>query len=226
MGKNDKKTMPEKPENLFTEEMFLNSLLTVPENAEGSLKEQEGLQRDIKYKMKVLQAILYLEVPDLILSGKECDEEKGKKLIEDKVENDELLFGYTFHVSSNPEFKRNWSYMRKQLDKYAAFLFGAKRFFEFVFRDVKALIGILQGIQDVHVVFDGLVDAAYSDEVPCVRTKMLWEHFHNLTHAWRGYYKVSVMVKETILVVCDCSYKNGTDKLCEKVKEARDNFGL
>lgn len=59
MGKNDKKTMLEKTEILFTEEMFLDSLLTVPENAKDPLKEQEDLLRDIKYKMKVLQVILY-----------------------------------------------------------------------------------------------------------------------------------------------------------------------
>lgn len=227
MGKNDKKTMPEKTESLFTKDIFLNSLLTVPENAEGSLKEQGGLQRDIKYKMKALQSILYLEVPDLILSGNECDEEKDKKLIEEKVENDELLFGYTFHVSSNPKFKYNWNYMRKQLDdKYVDFLFNAKRFFKFVFRDINVLTDVLRGIKEAHAVFDGFVDVAFSDDTPRVSAKILWEHFHRIANVGRANYMVSVMIKETTLVVCECSYKDETDNLLEKVKEARANFEL
>lgn len=173
--------------------------------------------------MKVLQVILFLDVPRLTLSGDERKAMKDKKLIGVKVENEGLLFGYTFHVSSNPEFKHTWNYMRKQLDKYADFLFDAKRFFEYVFRDITALTDVLKDLQDIHIVFNELVDVAYVDNTPNILVKMQWDKFHNIAKVGNGY-NVSVMVKGCTLTVYNCSYKDKVDKLCEKVKRMKLNF--
>lgn len=226
MGKSNNKIVSDKMENILSEELFFNDLLSVPEYVENTTEEQESLKRDFMYKRKALQTILSLEVPGSTLNGDEGKEMKSKEIIGSKIDDDELLFGYTFYVSSNPEFKRNWNYMRKQLDKYADFLFNAKRFFKFVLRDINALTDELQGIQEVHIVFDGIVDVAFSDDNPRVRAKILWEHFHNIANVGHANYMLSVMIKETTLVVCNCSYKDETDILRGKIKETRVNFKL
>ncbi len=228
MGKSNNITVSNETENIFSEEMFFDDLLSVPEDVENTTEEQESLKRDFIYKRKVLQAILSLEVPGSTLNGDEDREMKGKEIIESKIDDDELLFGYTFYVSSNPEFKYNWNYMRKQLDDkyYVDFLFNVKRFFYFVFRDINVLADVLRGIKEAHVVFDGFVDIAFSDDTPRVRAKILWEHFHNIANVGCANYMVSVMIKETTLVVCECSYKDETGNLIKKVKEARANFDL
>ena len=228
MGKSNNKTISDETGNIFSEELFFDDLLSVPEDVENTTEEQESLKRDFMYKRKVLQTILSLELPESILNGDEGREMKGKEIIGSKIDDDELLFGYTFYVSSNPEFKYNWNYMRKQLDDkyYVDFLFNAKRFFNVVFRDINVLADVLRGIKEAHVVFDGFVDVAFSDDTPHVRAKMLWEHFHNIANVGCANYMVSVMIKENILVVCKCSYEDETGNLIEKIKEARPNFDL
>lgn len=54
---------------------------------------------------------------------------------------------------------------------------------------------------------------------------MLWENFHNLANVGHNY-RMSIMIKASTLMVCNCSYKDGTDNLCEKVKNVMTNFGL
>ena len=223
MEKNDRKAIQEKNGYIFSKELFFNSLLSEPEGNGKVLKEEELLQRDLLYKMKVLQVILFLDVPGLTLSGDERKAMKDKELIGVKVENEGLLFGYTFHVSSNPEFKHTWNYMRKQLDKFANFLFDAKRFFEYVFRDITALTDVLKDLQGIHIVFNELVDVAYMDNTPNILVKMQWDKFHNIAKVGNGY-NVSVMVKGCTLTVYNCSYKDKVDKLCEKVKRMKLNF--
>lgn len=195
------------------------------ERDDNNSKKYKQLQRDLPYKIKVLQTILFLKVPNLTLSEYGIEAERDKKLIESNIHSDELLFGYTFLVSSNSEFQYTWSYMRKQLDKYVDFLFGAKRFFEFVFRDITALDKVLRDTQDIHIVFNELIDVNYTDNAPYINAKMLWENFHNLSNVSYSY-RVSIMINASTLIVCNCSYKDEADKLCEKVKIAMINFGL
>lgn len=225
MENKNKNVLTEKDKCIYSKDSFFKILLSEPERDGDNPEKYKQMQRDFPYKIKVLQTILLLDVPGLKLSGDEIKSERDKELIEFKVNSDELLFGYTFHVSSNPEFQYTWSYMKKQLDKYVDFLFGAKRFFEFVFRDITALDSVLRGIQDIHVMFNGLVDVFYTDSAPYIKARTLWENFHNLANISHSY-RVSVMANESALMVRNCSYKDGTDKLCVKVKDVMTNFGL
>lgn len=216
--------MMKKNEWLYSKDLFFDNLLSEPEYFENNPK-RELLERDYKHKIKVLQTILFLELPSLLQSGDECKMEENKKRIEAKVESDELLFGYIFHVSSNPEFDYTWNYMRKQFDKYVEFLFGAKRFFEFVYRDINILADVLKEKKNLHIVFNGLIDVSYNDENPNIISKILWDKFYNITNV-NNNYMVSVMVGESSLIVCDCHYKDEPDKLYKKVMGAISNFKL
>lgn len=80
MGKSSNKTVSDKTGNIFSEEMFFDDLLSVPEDVENTTEEQESLKRDFMYKRKVLQTILSLELPESILNGDEGREMKAKKL--------------------------------------------------------------------------------------------------------------------------------------------------
>lgn len=219
MGKNTKT----KKEGLYySKESFFNDLLSCHEYAEGH-SEQERLGRDYIYKLKVLQAILYLDVPDLVLDGEKPGEDIGKKQMEMIIDGDELLFGYTFYVSSHSEFERTWSYMRKQLDKYTDFLFETKRFFDFVFRNINVLAFILEKYKNIHIVFNGFVDVAYQDRVSNLKVKMLWDKFYNIIDVGKVY-TVSVMIGDSTLIVYDCKYRDEAEKLVEKVKAAISGF--
>lgn len=96
MGKSNNKTISDETGNIFSEELFFDDLLSVPEDVENTTEEQESLKRDFMYKRKVLQTILSLELPESILNGDEGREMKGKEIIGSKIDDDELLFGYTF----------------------------------------------------------------------------------------------------------------------------------
>jgi len=225
MGNKNKNILTEKEKCFYSKDSFFKLLLLETERDDNNFERYKQMQRDFPYKIKVLQTILFLKVPDLTLSVDGIEAERYKKLIESQVHDDELLFGYTFHVSSNSEFQYTWNYMIKQLDKYVDFLFGTKRFFEFVFRDITALDNVLRGIQDIHIVFNELIDVIYTDDAPYINARMLWENFHNLANVNYNYI-VSITINASTLIVCNCSYKDGTDKLCEKVKIVMTNFGL
>ncbi len=215
--------MTKKNKWLYSKDLFFDNLLSMPEYVNNP--KQEYLERDYKYKTKVLQTILFLDVPGLVLCGDECNMKEDKKRIGAKVDDDELLSGYIFHVSSNPEFNHTWNYMRKRLDKYVDFLFGTKRFFKFVLRDINILASVLKKEKDIHIVFNELIDVTYTNKTPNITAKMLWDKFYNLTNTGNGY-NVSVMIGESTLIVFDCHYKDEADKLCQKVKEVIYNFKL
>ncbi|WP_298451739.1 hypothetical protein [uncultured Prevotella sp.] len=225
MENKNKNILTEQEKCFYSKDSFFKLLLLETERDDNNFERYKQLQRDFLYKIKVLQTILFLKVPDLALSGNWIEAERDKELIESKVLSDELLFGYTFHVSSNSEFQYTWNYMRKQLDKYVDFLFGTKRFFEFVFSDITALDHVLRDIKDIHIVFNELIDVSYTDDAPYINARMLWENFHNLANVGHNY-RMSIMIKASTLMVCNCSYKDGTDNLCEKVKNVMTNFGL
>lgn len=225
MENKNKNILTEEEKCFYSKDSFFHLLLKT-ERDDNNFERYKQLQRDFIYKIKVLQTILFLKVPDLALSGDRIEAERDKGLIESKVLNDELLFGYTFHVSSNSEFQYTWNYMRKQLDKYVDFLFETKRFFKFVFRDITALDHVLRDIKDIHIVFNGLIDVNFTDNAPYIDARMLWENFHNLSNVGHNY-RIYIMANESTLMVCNCSYKEDeTDKLCIKVKDVMVNFGV
>lgn len=204
----------------YTKEKLLADII---ENTEENPKKDH---RDYKYQLKVLQTIFCLQqVSNLIVGGKDDNTEDVRKEIKNLITTNEVLFSYTFYVSSNQVFDYTWNYMRKQLDGYEDFLYNANMFFTFVVRDINALANIPLNIHDMHIVFHKMIDVEISNVGLHIKANFKWDHFHNIVNVGYGY-RVSVMIKEYTLIVCDCSYKDEANKLCEKVKEACENFNL
>lgn len=204
-----------KKTDLYLKEKLFEDLQNFTKSSEIC---QDKSNRDCIYKLKVLQTIFGLTIPELVLSENEDNFNEIKNAIKNYVECDEVLYGYTFYVSSNQVFDYSWSYLRKQMNKYVDFLFNANLFFHFVLRDINALSKIFANKIEYHIVFNEMIDVEYLNEDPFVRANMLWENFHNITRLGKGY-QLSLMLKETTVAVITCNYKDSVESLCKKVQD-------
>lgn len=202
---------------LYTKDMFYTQLLEETDTGEYRMGKEEFMHRDQSYKKKILQGILYLGESD----SNRCDDwekvEDCMNWLETQLEDDELLFGYTFHVSSNQNFDYTWSYMRKQIDKYASFLFAAKRFIMFVYRDISTLVKFLKPDQDIHIVFSELIDLKFIGTESSIKVSLQWNHFYHITQVANNY-RVAVMNKTSVLSVINCSYTESPNVLLTKIQ--------
>jgi hypothetical protein len=197
---------------IYTKEMLFEDLQTGLENGEKNC-------RNYIYQVKVLQTIFGLNVPELLVGEKKDNTNEIRRSIENFVEGDESLYGYTFYISSNYVYDYSWSYLRKQMSKYVDFLFNTNRFFIYVLRDLNALIEILAGREYIHVVFNEMIDVTFSDVVHPAKASMLWEKFHNIINVGGGY-QLDLKLKEATLIAYNCSYKDNAEQLYKKIKEA------
>ena len=211
-------------EPLYSKDMFYTDLLECQEVGEDKSGKDELMRRDILHKRKVLQSILYLDEPGLESREDLESAEEFTSRIEAQLEEEELLFCYTFYVSSNHNFDYTWSYMRKQFEKFASFLFVAKRFLRFVHRDIKTLAAVLESEQDIHIVFAELIDVNFTEMEPHVKIDLKWEHFHHITQVADGY-RITVMKKAATLAVINCSYAGNPKELVGRILNVLVKFG-
>ena len=120
----------------YNKENLLEDLLTTPIRTNNQDINNEKASRDYPLKLKVIQLLRNLKTP---YDDKDNNEEDVKKTIENLVENDETLFGYTFYVASNPIFDYTWSYLRTQMDSYKNFRFNALSIYNFCCCDIQLM---------------------------------------------------------------------------------------
>ncbi len=206
-------------ETAYNREILFNDLLTTPIQTNELDINKEMASRDYPLKLKVLQLLCNLKVPDLHISDKGNNEKDIIKTIENLVENDEMLFGYTFYVASNPIFDYTWSYLRAQMDNYKSLLFNVHRFFIFICRDIQILRSILLAHNpSAYIMFNDLIKVEFMNIAPYAKAYMQWENFSNITQIGKGY-RLSIKVKESTRAVCDCTYNDTVKQLSDKIEK-------
>lgn len=181
----------------YSHEMLLSDIQDYPEigNEDTYVVNEAG--REHKHKLIVMQMLLYF-------AASFCDEEyrneeKLKNGIKVKVDNDELLAGYLFHVSQNSQFDYSWNYMRKRIMSYIDFLADASQFINNVLADINMLTSKPRAGADVHVIFEDILDVVLINDAPYVKTKVLWENFYRVATVNKEY-SFCVVKKDNVLL--------------------------
>lgn len=210
------RTIKEQELMLYTKIELLEDIQAVPEKCAKDTPEGEKTRRDFMHKLKVLQSIFLMKLPPYDFKKDNMD--VIKEALEVYVHGDELLFGYTYFLSSNTNFDYSWNYLRKQMDKYVDFFFEAYRFISFVLRDIDDIKADLCGNKDLHIVFNELFDVTLIDDEPLVKTTVNWENFYQINKLKNGYY-ISVKIDKTTLLTFYRKYSNELNPNIDRVKQ-------
>ena len=160
------------------------------------VKASDKAQRENGHKLIIIQVLIKLVQA---YGGEEYgNDEKLRRDIETKLNGNELLSGFLFFVSQNPQFDYSWNYMRKRKSSYAGFLVDAIRFLNNLVTDVNVLAGEATEEKDIHVVMNELFDVELGNVKPYVKTKLKWENFQHIATVNKDY-SVSVCKKENVL---------------------------
>lgn len=160
------------------------------------VKASDKVKREDKHKLIIMQMLIKLAQA---YSGEEYgDDVKLCRDINTKLNGNELLSGFLFFVSLNPQFDYSWNYMRKRKLSYADFLVDAIRFINNVLADINVLAEDATNEKDIHVVMNELLDIELGNVAPYVKTKFKWENLQHLV-AVKKDYCISVCIKDNAL---------------------------
>lgn len=201
---------------LYTKTELFEDIQTTPEECVKDTPEGERARRNFVHKLKVLQTIFDTKLPLYDFEKDNMDD--IKEALEVYVDGNELLFGYTFFLSSNTNFDYSWNYLRKQMDKYIDFFSGAYKFISYVLADINAMKIDLQGNENLHIEFNELFDVVFIDDKPFVKTIINWKNFYQINNVKNGYY-ISVKINEATLLTCYRKYSNDLDPFFGGVKQ-------
>lgn len=181
----------------YTFEMLLNDIQDKTDENANESDSNNRAEREYQHKLIIMQMLIYFAAS--YRSEEYKDDDKLGNAIDIKVNNDELLSGYLFYVSQNPQFDYSWNYMRKRKMSYSKFLAEAVRFLKNVITDINVLMDKSRTYSGVHIVFDDIFDVAFTSDKPYVKASVFWENFHRVAVVKRCY-QISVKIKDSLLV--------------------------
>ena len=201
---------------LYTKVELLEDIHTTPEKCRMETPEGAKANRDFMYKLKVLQSVFNSKLPSFDFDNDNMNAIKAA--MEVSVHGDELLFGYSYFLSSNPNFEYSWNYLRKQMDKYIDFFSEAYRFICYVLKDIDEMKTRFYGKENLHIVFNELFDVTFIEEKPYVRTIVTWERFYQINKVKNGYY-ISIKIDKTTLLTFHRKYSNELNPIISSVEK-------
>lgn len=171
------------------EKYNLDTLLDDIQNGFKELAENEKAgdkaKREGADKLIIMQVLIKLAQ---VFSGNEYkNDEKLRRDIVTKLNGNELLSGFLFFISLNPQFDYSWSYMRKRKLGYADYLVDVIRFINNVVADVNVLAEEATEENEIHVMINELFDVELSDVGRYVKTKVKWENFQYMASVKKEY---------------------------------------
>ncbi len=194
---NDKIELPGIQIVEYTIQMMYNDIMNQVNGDDDRDTVTDRSERECIPKWIVMQMLLYLA--SSFSSDCYTDVEKLRNAIRVKVDGDELLSGFLFFVSHNPQFGYSWNYLRKRRENYQDFLVTALSFLYNVIIDINVLAGVPHIMDEVHVVFQDFLDVARINRKPYVSTRVLWDHFDRIAYLTKDY-TVTIKNKESILI--------------------------
>ncbi len=171
---------------------------------------------DYKNKLKFLQFILITLVK---YDFENNDTDDIKNQIECQIDEDILMFGYTFFLSANRNFKYTWSYLLRQKDNYADFLLATYKFISYAIKDINTMRESLKSYEDLHIELNELFDVTFIDEEPYVKTEVNWDNLKKINEVKRGY-RIIVKKNETTILGFNREYGEvNLETLIENIKK-------
>lgn len=166
------------------------------EDMVGNVKASNKAKREDKNKLIIMQMLIKLAQT---YSGEDYrDDVKLCQDIKTKLNGNELLSGFLFFVSLNPQFDYSWNYMRKRKLNYADFLVDAIRFINNVIADVNVLAENPTNEEGIHVVMNELFDIELCNVEPYVKSNFKWENLKHIV-AVKNEYSICVCKKDNAL---------------------------
>lgn len=157
----------------------------------------ELYNRDHMNKLKVLQSLLFMELPQYDPISK--NDEEVLNAITNLVAENALLFNYTFYLSSNRDFDYTWSYLRKKIDDFVNYLFDSYRFIECLLNDITQLRRGLKYATDLYLNINSVFDFKFVNESPYVVANIIWKNFNAIVRDRKGY-NLSIRFGETTVM--------------------------
>ena len=183
-------------EQKYNHDTLLDDIQGGFEDMVADVKASDKAKREDKHKLIIMQMLIKLSQA---YGGEEYgDDVKLCRDIKTKLNGNELLSGFLFFVSLNPQFDYSWNYMRKRKMSYADFLVDAIRFMNNVVADINVLAEDATNEKDIHVVMNELLDIELGNVAPYVKTKFKWENFQHIV-AVKKEYSISVCIKDNAL---------------------------
>lgn len=180
----------------YNHDTLLDDIQCGLEDIVGDVKASDKAKRENKHKLIIMQMLIKLAQA---YSGEEySDDMKLRRDIEIKLNGNELLSGFLFFVSLNPQFDYSWNYMRKRKLSYADFLVDAIRFMNNVIADVNVLSEKPTNEKGIHVVMNELFDIELGNVEPYVKSTFKWENLQHIVTAKKEY-SISVCKKDNAL---------------------------
>lgn len=219
----DRLKVPAVEKDAYNFEMLLNDIQETPDENTEETTANENAEREFQHKLVVMQMLIYFAID---YQGEDYkDEEKLRNAITVKVNNDELLSGYLFHTSQNPQFDYSWNYMRKRKMSYGKFLAEAVRFLKNMLADINMLVGKPRLYSGVHMVFDDVFDVALTSNKPYVKASVLWGNFHRVAMVKNDYH-ISVKAKDSLLVAGARKEDADAEKLVDAALEMLNKMAI
>ena len=219
-------------------------LLNLPEDWEYSVKSfyedivceleqcdidasSELCNRDQMNKLKVLQSLLFMELPQYDPISK--NDEEVLNAITNLVAENALLFNYTFYLSSNRDFDYTWSYLRKKIDDFVNYLFDSYRFIGCLLNDITQLRRGLKYATELYLNINNVFDFKFVNESPYVVANTIWKNLHTIVRDRKGY-NLSIRFGETTVMGFHRKYgeslntiMNALNELAKSINDANPN---
>lgn len=214
-------------EQKYNLDTLLDDIQSGIENLTDNAIANDKAKRENKHKLIIIQMLAKLA--QTYGGGEYNDDEKLRRDIVTKLNLDEVLSGFLFFVSQNPQFDYSWSYMRKRKSSYADFLVDSIRFMNEVVADINALAGEATEEKEIHVVLNDLFVVELGNVEPFVKTMMKWENLQRMATVKKGY-SVSVCKKDNVLATGNRIEAEDVVRIKEKalerlVKSRKDTNG-
>lgn len=183
-------------EQKYNLDSLLDDIQSDSEELAGDAIASDKAKRENKHKLIIMQMLAKMAQA---YGGEEYnDDEKLHRDIVIKLNQNEVLSGFLFFLSQNPQFDYSWSYLRKRKSSYADFLVDAIRFMNNVVADVNVLAREVTEEKEIHVVINELFDVELCNVEPFVKPKMKWENLQRVATVKKGY-SVSVCKNDNVL---------------------------
>lgn len=211
----------------------LQDLLNLPEDWEYSVKSfyedivceleqcdidasSELCNRDQMNKLKVLQSLLFMELPQYDPISK--NDEEVLNAITNLVAENALLFNYTFYLSSNRDFDYTWSYLRKKIDDFVSYLFDSYRFIGCLLNDITQLRRGLKYATELYLNINNVFDFKFVNESPYVVANTIWKNLHTIVRDRKGY-NLSIRFGETTVMGFHRKYGESLNTIMNALNE-------
>lgn len=194
-------------DKIYTNYSLLDDIMNQSDSDEMMQSCNKDDSRERRFRLKLLQTICTICDDDY---SDKIDKDEIIHFLEAKIEEEELLYGYTFFLASKQNFCYNWSYLRKQIDNYICFLTDAYIFVNKIVSAINWLISQRTKYKELEFEFNDLFHIKYIDAAPYVRVAFNWENFNSISHLKdKDSYTISIVKNNVVLLTYACKYDKG-----------------